>query len=130
MKKDIEIKKVQDVAIAIIPKDEAFWDVFLLNFQDIPLRNVIISSKGYGELNDTPVKTSVLRYFYEEVPANASIPIEPLPIELQAIANEFWISFQVEGYLYDKKYVFVAGSLSEINFTNIPFHEEKGVMIR
>jgi hypothetical protein len=32
--------------------------------------------------------------------------------------------------MYDKKYVFVKGSISEENFTDIPFIDRKGVMIR
>ena len=50
--------------------------------------------------------------------------------EVLAIANEYWVSFSFNDYLYDKKYVFVPGSLDEMNFTEIPFLNRKGVMIR
>jgi hypothetical protein len=129
MKKDIEIKKVKNIAIAVIPKDEEFWDVFLINMKDISITNVLVNSRGYGEINDKPVETNVFRFFHERVPPNSSIKIEPIQKDLFGIANEFWISFQSGGYLYDKKYVFVPGSLDEMNFTTIPFHDEKGVMI-
>jgi hypothetical protein len=129
MKKDIEIKKVEDIAIAVIPKDEEFWDVFLINMKDVSIRNVLVNSRGYGEINDKPVETNTFRFFYEQVPPNSSVKIEPIQKDLLGITNEFWISFQLAGYLYDKRYVFVPGSLDEMNFTTIPFHNEKGVMI-
>ena len=119
MKKDIEIRKVQDVAIAIIPKDEEFWDVFLINLQDV-----------YGNIDGKYLKTTTLRYFYERIPPNTSVKVEPIQRKLLNITNEFWVSFQMSDYLYDKKYVFVSGSLNEMNFTTIPFHEVKGVMIQ
>ncbi|MFK7946946.1 MAG: hypothetical protein AB8G11_05105 [Saprospiraceae bacterium] len=130
MKKDIEIRKVKDVAIAIIPKDEAFWDVFLINLQDVSLRNVIVNSRGYGNLKGENIETTTLRYFYERIPPNTSVKVEPIQRKLLDITNEFWISFQMSNYLYDKKYVFVSGSLNEMNFTTIPFHDVKGVMIK
>ena len=130
MKKDIEIRKVQDVAIAIIPKDEEFWDVFLINLQDVSLRNVIVNSNGYGNIDGKYLKTTTLRYFYERIPPNTSVKVEPIQQKLLNITNEFWVSFQMSDYLYDKKYVFVSGSLNEMNFTTIPFHEVKGVMIQ
>jgi hypothetical protein len=129
MKKDIEIKKVENIAIAVIPKDEEFWDVFLINMKDVSITNVLVNSRGYGEINDKSVETNVFRFFYEQIAPNTSVKIEPIQKDLLGIANEFWISFQLDGYLYDKKYVFVPGSLNEMNFTTIPLHDEKGVMI-
>jgi len=32
--------------------------------------------------------------------------------------------------MYDKKYVFVKGSIDEMHFTTIPFLDRKGVMIK
>ena len=130
MKKDIEIRKVENVAIAIIPKDEDFWDVFLINLMDVSLRNVIINSKGYGNLDGETIETTTLRFFYERIPPNTSVKVEPIQRKLLGITNEFWLSFQMSNYLYDKKYVFVPGSLEEINFTTIPLHGVKGVMIK
>jgi len=49
---------------------------------------------------------------------------------LFSIANEYWVSFSFDDNLYDKKYVFVQGALDESNFTDIPFLDCRGVMIR
>lgn len=136
MKKDIELHKVEDIAIAIVPREDALteeddlWDCFLLNLRDEPIQNVLVSSKGYGELNGEPLRTTLLRHFFEEVGPLQVIQIEPIQTRLFQITNEYWVSFTLNNYMYDKKYVFVKGSIDESNFTRIPFLDRKGVMIR
>ena len=132
MKKDIPLKKVENVAIAIIPndKDDQFWDVFILNLKGDEIKNVLINSKGYGVRDGETVKTSQLRYFYEQIGAQMAVMIEPLPAELTHLTNEFWVSFNYDNFMYDKKYVFVRGSILESNFTDIPIVNKRGIMIR
>lgn len=136
MKKDIELHKVEDMALAIVPREDALigeddlWDCFLLNLRDEPIQNVLVSSKGYGELNGEPLRTTLLRHFFEEVGPLQVIQIEPIQTRLFQITNEYWVSFTLNNYMYDKKYVFVKGSINESNFTRIPFLDRKGVMIR
>jgi hypothetical protein len=132
MKKDIPQHKVQDLAIAIVPgeKDDNLWDTFILNLKDEPIKSVLINSRGYGELEGEEIKTTILRHFFEEIGPLQIKKIEPIQTKLFNIANEYWVSFQYDGYMYDKKYVFVKGSISEINFTRIPFINKRGVMIR
>lgn len=132
MKKDIPLKKVEDIAIAIIPssEDENFWDVYILNLKDESISNVLINSKGYGTKDGETVKTSQLRYFYEQIGPQMAVLIEPLPVELTQLTNEFWVSFSFDNFMYDKKYVFVRGSILETNFTEIPIVLKKGIMIR
>ena len=47
MKKDIPIKKVTDIAVAVLPseEDKNFWDVYFLNLKDDDIKNVLITSK-------------------------------------------------------------------------------------
>lgn len=132
MKKDIPIKKVTDIAVAALPSEEDpnFWDVFLVNLKDDNIKNVLITSKGYGEIDGEKVETSQLRYFYEIIGPEMAVKIEPLDSQLFKLANEYWISFQFEDFMYDKKYVFVKGSFMEINFTMLPILNKKGIMIR
>ncbi|WMX12807.1 MULTISPECIES: hypothetical protein [unclassified Aureispira] len=132
MKKDIPIKKVTDIAIAIVPseEDENFWDVYFLNLKEKDIKNVFISSRGYGEIDGEKVETTQLRYFYELIGAEMAVKIEPIDSKLFRLANEYWISFNFDGFMYDKKYIFVPGSLIEENFTNIPIVNKKGVMIK
>lgn len=130
MLSDIRHRKVDDIALAVVPSDDDFWQVYLLNLKEGPIANVLISSKGYGSLEGEEVKTSQLRYFYDEIAAQSATPIEPIPAQLLHIANEYWLSFQWEGYMFDKKYVFVEGSIQKAHLTTVPLLEKKGVLIR
>ncbi len=132
MKKDIPIKKVTDIAVAVVPnvEDLNFWDVYLLNLKNYNINNVFISSRGYGEINGEKVQTTQLRYFYEIIGPEMAVKIEPLDSELFKLANEYWVSFQFDNFMYDKKYVFVKGSFMEVNFTTIPIVKRKGIMIK
>ena len=136
MIKDIPILKVEDLAIAIVPRleheedHEDFWDTWLLNFKDEPIRSVLVNSNGYGVINGEQRRTTTLRYFWDEIGPLEAVKIEPVQKEVLGIANEYWVSFSFNDYLYDKKYVFVPGSLDVMNFTEIPFLNRKGVMIR
>lgn len=135
MKKDIPDLKVTDIGIAIVPREvsdeeEELWDSYLINLQNRPLESVLINSKGYGEIDGEKVRTSVLRHFFELIGPECSTPIEPIQTKLFELTNEYWISFMADDYMYDKKYVFVQGSISRDNFTTIPFLNKKGVLIK
>lgn len=132
MKKDIPIKKVTDIAMAIVPsvEDENFWDVYFLNLKKQDIKNVFINAKGYGEIEGKKVETTQLRYFYEMIGAEMAVKVEPIDSKLFQLANEYWISFNFEGFMYDKKYIFVPGSFMKENFTMIPIINKKGVMIK
>lgn len=134
MKKDIPQHKVEDVAIAVVPRendlDDELWDSYIINLREDPIQGVLINSKGYGELNGEQIKTTVLRHFFEEISGNTYLQIEPIQTKLFDITNEYWVSFKYQDYMYDKKYVFVKGSLSKINFTEIPLIGRKGIMIK
>ncbi len=136
MKKDIPEYKVEELAIAILPRtDEALiedemWDVYLLNLKEAPIENVLINSRGYGELEGEQMRTTILRHFFNEVGPLEAHLIEPIQTKLFDIANEYWVSFTFDGYMYDKRYVFVRGSISEENFTTIPVLQRRGVMIK
>lgn len=134
MKKDIPQQKVEDIAIAIVPREDPatdeLWDTYLINLKESAIENLLISSKGYGEIHGEKTKTSTLRHFFDSVDALNVVQIEPIQPALFAITNEYWISFVHEGHMYDKRYLFVPGSIDLRNFTLIPFINKRGVMIR
>jgi hypothetical protein len=136
MRKDIEIKEVIDIAIAIIPRAEGeedgdyFWDAWLINLKQQPIKSVLVNSTGYGERAGEQVKTSSMRYFWEVLEPGAFVKIEPVQVELFDLANEFWLSFSLDDYLFDKKFVFTPGTLDAINFTKVPLINRQGVLIR
>ena len=123
------------MAIAIVPREkeaveEELWDTYLVNLKEEPISSVLVNSKGYGKVEGEKVRTTVLRHFFEEIEGEQVKQIEPIQTKLFALTNEYWVSFQHDGYMYDKKYVFVKGSIHRDNFTTIPFIGKKGVMIR
>lgn len=132
MKNDIPLKKVEDIVVALVPRPEEteFWDVYLLNLKTTPIRFVMVTSKGYGEVDAVEKKTSTLRHFFEEIGPLRAVLVEPLQASLAELTHEYWVSFLYNNYLFDKKYVFVRGSMQEDYFTPIPFVNRKGVMIR
>jgi hypothetical protein len=133
MIKDIPELIVENVAIAIVREknelDETVWNSYLLNLKDQQIEGVLVTSTGYGELNEEKVKTSTLRHFLDEVEPKSFVKIEPIIEEVFGINNEYWLSFYFNKTMYDKRYVFLAESITEANFTNIPLINKKGVMI-
>ncbi len=131
MKKDIPQHKVEDLAIAIVPSDDnEMWESYIINLKEEPIKSVFINSKGYGEVEGEKIKTTTLRHFFEQIGPLQIHKIEPIPSNLFKLTNEYWVSFQYDGYMYDKKYVFVKGSIDQLHFTPIPFLDKRGVMIR
>src|SRR3990167_7234007 len=133
MRKDINIPEVENVAVAIVQereKEEDVWNVYLLNLGEESLEGVLVTSKGYGEMNGEKKNTSVLRQFLDTVPGKGFLKIEPIMEELFGITNEYWVSFYKRKVMYDKKYIFLAESISPQLFTTIPLLNKKGVMIR
>ncbi len=132
MKKNIPIKKVVDIAVAIVPteEDKDFWEVYLINLKGESIRTVFVVSRGYGQKDGHKIETSKLRYFYENINAETAVKVELINKELFELTNEYWLSFQHDDFMYDKKYIFVSESLTEDNLTTIPIVNQKGIMIK
>jgi hypothetical protein len=138
MLKDIPELKVKDVALAVVPSgdngegpdEDPQWKVYIINLKQEPLTGVLVSSKGYGEIEGEQVKTSVLRHFFEEIPPKSYALIEPIDRSVFKLHNEYWVSFYINRTIYDRKYLFVPGSIMEEHLSQIPVMNTKGVMIR
>ncbi len=122
MKKDINPSVIKDVAIAIIKEkndlQEDVWNVYLVNLQDKKLEQVLVSSKGYLKLeNGEETKTSMLRHSLGDVEAKDFCKIEPIMENLFGLHNEYWVSYFHNNELLDKKYIFLAETIKEENFT-------------
>jgi hypothetical protein len=131
MKKDIAFPEVKNVAIAIAREDseDSVWSVFFINLNTFPLKSVFISSRGYGEIEAETRETSKLRWFFEEIGPEEAVRVEAIVEEVFGLHNEYWVSYFVGGQIYDKRYVFLAESITESNFTAIPVLHIRGVMI-
>ena len=133
MKKDIEHLEVEDLAMAIVLEEENgqnVWNVFLINLHIVPIKNIIVTSRGYGELNGEIKKSSTLRHFFEELPELEFTRVEPIMENTFGLTNEFWVSFYINDKIYDKQYIFLPETINLKNFTKIPILNAEGVMIR
>ncbi len=134
MKKDIEFLKVEGVAFAVVPDESsdeiALFSTYLLNFKEVNLQNVFIRSRGQGTINDEKVETSTLRILIENIAPQSFVKVDDFPEKAISLSNEYWISFKQDGYLYDKRFIFVPESIVEMNYTQIPLLGKRGVMIR
>jgi len=136
MLKDIDFKKVTDLALAVVPDEEGSpsdpeqYKVYLINLGIEPITSVMVTSQGYGTVDGKEVKTSTIRQLIELIGGQQFVAVEIITEELKQLSNQFWVSFYQKGQLYDKKYVFVTESINEEFFTHIPLLGKKGVMIR
>lgn len=134
MKKDIEFPSVSDVAVAIVAEkndlNQDEWNVYLLNFKNQALEGVLVSSRGYGELNQEKRKTSELRHFLNVVERKSFAKIEPIVEDVFGLNNEYWVSFYLDQKMYDKKFIFLPETISPNNLINIPLINKKGVIIK
>ena len=128
MKKHLTFDPVEDVYVAIAKEGDADWNVYLINKSDKELSNVLISSRGYGEIDGVKKSTSVLRHHFEDLKPNSSLVVEPILTDLFQLFNEYWVSYYIDKKIYDKKYVFAPGSFSEDNMIDLPVINLKGIL--
>ena len=70
MLKDIDFKKVEDTAMAIIPEedgDELVWNAYLINTGDSVIRSVLVNSKGYGEIEEKTEEIKLIKTSLEKM---------------------------------------------------------------
>lgn len=136
MREELLGPKVEGVAFAVVEQfneeNEKVYNVYLINLREDIMEGIIVTSQGYGVNVETgeAIRTSKLRHQLEILLPNEAAKIEPIIEEVFGLANEYWVSFWVNDDLYDKKFVFVAESISEKNMKLIPVIGEKGVMIK
>jgi len=134
LKADLPNNVVEDVAIAIVLMSETpevkNWTVYVINLKDMPITNVMITSKGYGEKDGKPVKTSLLRHFIGDLTANSFAGVEAIDTQVFGLTNEYWLSYYVGKEIFDKKFIFLPESIVEGNMIKIPLLNKPGVMIK
>ena len=132
MKRDIEIPEVKNVTIAIVREKNILnqdqWAVHLINNNDFPIENTLVTSTGYGEKEGETQRTSILRHFLETVSQNSYALVEPIDSQVFHLTNEYWVSYYVGPQIYDRKYVFVPDTICEENVIFIKELEQEGVL--
>lgn len=136
MREELLGPKVEGVAFAVVQQlnedNEKVYNVYLVNLREDIMEGIIVTSQGYGNNVSTgeTIRTSKLRHSLEVLLPNEAAKIEPIIEEVFGLSNEYWLSFWAEDVLYDKKFVFLAESISEENMKMLPIIGEKGVMIK
>jgi len=134
MIKDLPENIVKDIAIAVALEKESaetkIWYVYLINLKNVPLENVLITSRGYGEKNGEQVKTSTLRHMFPLIESGSFKLIEPIDEQTFGLNNEYWLSYYIGRDIYDKKFIFLPESIVESNFIKLPVVNKPGVMIK
>lgn len=133
MKKDLPENIVDDISVAVVLEDSTpdskSWTVYLINEKQNSIQNVLISSRGYGFKDGREVKTSTLRHFLNDVPAQSFVQIEVINPEVFGLTNEYWLSFYIDNVIFDKKYIFLPESIVDENLIKVPLIDKPGVII-
>jgi hypothetical protein len=133
MKKDLPVNIVEDISIAVVLESATpevkTWTVYLVNEKEILLKNVMVSSKGYGLKEGKEVKTSTLRHFLGDIEPLSSVQIELIDTQVFGLTNEYWLSFYIDNTIYDKKYIFLPESIVDENLSKVPLVNKSGVII-
>jgi hypothetical protein len=134
MKKDIEFPEVEGVKVAIARQvvdqiqEDYDWHVYLLNYNSYPLSNVLITAKGYGQVNGEKQRTSTIRYAILELSPDSYTIIEKIDPSVFHLCSEYWVSYYVGNQIYDKKFVFLPETIVEDNIRPIDMLEMHGIM--
>lgn len=134
MKKDIVFPIVEGIRVAVACKDTTAetpeWVVYLLNTNAFDIDNVMVVSKGYSqkEQKQEQQRTSVLRQYLGTITAGQYMQIELIDPSVFHLFNEYWVSYYVDGQIYDKKFIFVPESIVSENLVYIPQLELKGIL--
>jgi hypothetical protein len=123
----------EGVSIAIVPdgiENDREWNVYVVNTKNEEIKNVMITSNGYGEINNKKMQTSTLRWYFEKMPASSFAMVEPIMEEVFGLSNEYWVSYFANNVLYDKKFIFLPESIQEGNLVTIPVIQKKGILIK
>lgn len=131
MKADLPEREVVGVYIALVPSvlpEKEPWGVYLINDNDFALDDILVNSKGFGEKEGEQVETSTFKTYYPMLEAKSFYKIETMTPEVFSLTNRFWLTFYIDGKIYDKTYLFTPGSISVDYLTQLPVLNEKGIL--
>lgn len=135
MKKDIIIPKVENVYVAAMQEwNDDFmqktWYAYLVNDSADKLESVILVSNASGVIGGEERKTSMLRHAFAEVLPDTAVKIEMIEDSVLVLDNSFMVTFFKDNTLYDKNFVFKAGTITEDNVQELPVIFKEGVLVK
>jgi hypothetical protein len=118
MIKDIIIPNANHISIAIAAEDIAMtdWKIYILNYSEHILKNVMITSSGSS--SDGRV-SATLRHFIDDLQPNAGVPFELIMPEMFALKNNFFVTYYIDSVIYDREIEFDENSISIENSDTI-----------
>lgn len=135
MREELLGPKVENVALALVELPiegaEPEYVVFLINNRDDIMEGIIVASSGYGQdpKSGEKINTSTLRKGIEVMLPGEAARIEPIMPDLFHLNNEFWVSFWVDETMFDKRFVFEAGTIEPKKFQMITQLNAKGIIL-
>lgn len=135
MKKDIIIPKVEKVYVAAMQEwNDDFmqktWYAYLVNDSADKLETVMVVSSASGIIGGEERKTSMLRHAFAEVLPDTAVKIEMIEDSVLVLDNSFMVTFFKDNTLYDKNFVFKAGTITEDNLQELPVIFKDGVLVK
>lgn len=129
MKKDIEIPIVKDIHVALILEwNDEFknneWNAYLLNDGPTRIDLVFVVSKGYHK----DIKTATMRHSMEALESKSFQKIEFVQDEVLKLNNEFFVTYYLEGVLFEKRFLFKKDSVRKEALTQIPLLHQRGIL--
>ena len=109
---------------------ENIWNVYLVNDSDFDLDSVMVVSKAFGTLDGEMKKTSLLRHAFVQIPAVSVVKIEMIENKVLRLNNEFMVTYFINNTLYDKKFIFIAQSITPDYVEEVPILFVDGVIVR
>jgi hypothetical protein len=133
MLKDIEQLEMPNIAIAAIqePNDQdvLVWNIYFINYSSFDLSGVLVSSKGWGTINNEEKETSVLRHFLDKVDAMSYVKVEAIQEEVFVLHNQYWVSAYANNQMIDYKFIFEPNCIAEENAELVSLVNQKGVVL-
>ena len=133
MLKDIEQIELPTIAIAAIQEpneqEELVWNVYFINYSAVELSGVLVSSKGWGMIDNEEKETSVLRHFLDKVEAMSYVKVEAIQEDVFLLYNQYWMSAYANNQMIDYKFIFVPNSISAENAELVSLVNQKGVVL-
>jgi len=133
MLKDIEQIELPTIAIAAIQEpneqEELVWNVYFINYSAVELSGVLVSSKGWGMIDNEEKETSVLRHFLDKVEAMSYVKVEAIQEDVFVLYNQYWISAYANNQMIDYKFIFVPNSISAENAELVSLVNQKGIIL-
>ncbi|MGH2665529.1 hypothetical protein [Flavobacterium sp.] len=135
MKKDITIPEVENVFLAAVKEwnddfMDKVWNVYLINDSDFDLDSVMVVSKAFGTIDGEMKKTSLLRHAFAQIPSVSVVKVEMIETSVLELNNEFMVTYFIGNTLYDKKFIFVKGSINEQDVEEVPILFVGGVIVK